>query len=79
MIRHPNDSGMRMDPISRGSIAAHCIDGVEVRQGDVLIFKMEGGVSQSEDPVFRSSFTRDAMKTLRVEAHDNLGGIYEGE
>ncbi len=79
MIRHPNNSGMQMDPISRGYIAAHYIDGVEIWQGDALVFRMEGGISLSEDPVFRFSYAPNGAKTLRVKAHDNLGGTYGGE
>jgi len=79
MIRHPNNSGMQMDPISRGYIAAHYVDGVAVWQGEALIFKMEGGISLSEDPVFRFSYAPTGAKTVRVEAHDNLGGIYKEE
>lgn len=79
MIRHPNNSGMQMDPISRGYIPTHYVDGVEVRQGDALVFKMEGGISLSEDPVFRFSYTPNGARTLRVEAHDNQGGVYRAE
>lgn len=79
MIRHPNNSGMQMDPLSRAYIPAHYIDGVEVWQGDALVFKMEGGISLSEDPVFRFSYAPSGAKTLRVEAHDNQGGVYKAE
>lgn len=79
MIRHPNSSGMQMDPVSRAYLPAHFIDAVEVWQGDALIFKMEGGISLSEDPAFRFTYTPNGAKTLRVEAHDNKGGVYKGE
>lgn len=79
MIRHPNASGMQMDPVSRAYLPAHFIDQVEVFQGDALIFKMEGGISLSEDPAFRFTYTPNGAKTIRVEAHDNKGGVYKGE
>jgi sulfur-oxidizing protein SoxY len=79
MIRHPNNSGLQMDPISRAYIPAHFIDRVEVRQGDALIFSMEGGISLSEDPAFRFSYKPNGAKTIRVEAHDNEGGAFSGE
>ena len=79
MIRHPNNSGLQMDPITRAYIAAHYIDKVEVRQGDALIFSMEGGISLSEDPAFRFSYKPNGAKTIRVEAHDNEGGVFKGE
>jgi len=79
MIRHPNSSGMQMDPITRAYIPAHYVDKVEVRQGDALIFSMEGGISLSEDPAFRFVYTPNGAKTIRVEAHDNRGGVFKGE
>jgi sulfur-oxidizing protein SoxY len=79
MIRHPNASGLQMDPITRAYIPAHFVDKVEVRQGDALIFAMEGGISLSEDPSFRFSYKPNGAKTIRVTAHDNEGGVFEGE
>ncbi|KAF0121781.1 MAG: sulfur oxidation protein SoxZ, partial [Methylocystaceae bacterium] len=79
MIRHPNSSGMQMDPVSRAYLPAHFIDSVEVFQGETPIFKMEGGISLSEDPTFRFTYAPNGAKTIRVEAHDNKGGVYKGE
>ncbi len=79
MIRHPNNSGMQMDQITRTYTPAHYIDAVEVWQGDALIFRMEGGISLSEDPNFRFSYAPSGAKTMRVVAHDNKGGVYKGE
>jgi sulfur-oxidizing protein SoxY len=79
MIRHPNNSGLQMDQITRAYTPAHYIDAVEVWQGDALIFKMEGGISLSEDPNFRFSYAPNGARTLRVVAHDNQGGAFSAE
>ena len=79
MIRHPNNSGMQMDQLTRLYIPAHYIDKVEVRQGDEIIFVMEGGISLSEDPNFKFSYARTGSKTISVIAHDNKGGTFKGE
>lgn len=79
MIRHPNSSGMQMDQITRNYIPAHFIEFVEVRQGDDLIFSMDGGISLSEDPNFRFSYAPNGAKTIRVEARDNRGGVFKAE
>ena len=79
MIRHPNNSGMQMDPLTRLYIPAHYIDRVEVRQGETLIFSMEGGISLSEDPNFRFSYAPNGAKTMSVIAHDNKGNEYKAE
>jgi sulfur-oxidizing protein SoxY len=79
MIRHPNNSGLQMDQITRTYTPAHYIDAVEVWQGDALIFRMEGGISLSEDPNFRFSYAPNGARTLRVVAHDNHGGAFTAE
>lgn len=79
MIRHPNNSGMQMDQLTHLYIPAHYVDRLEVRQGDDLIFSMEGGISLSEDPNFRFVYAPNGAKTLRVEAHDTQGNTFKGE
>jgi sulfur-oxidizing protein SoxY len=79
MIRHPNNSGLQMDPITRTYTPAHFIDALEVWQGDALVFRMEGGISLSEDPNFRFAYAPNGAATLRVVAHDNRGGEFKGE
>ncbi len=79
MIRHPNNSGLQMDQLTHLYIPAHYIDRVEVRQGDALIFSMEGGISLSEDPNFRFSYAPNGAKTISVEAHDTKGNMFKGE
>jgi sulfur-oxidizing protein SoxY len=79
MIRHPNNSGMQMDQLTHLYVPARYIDHVEVRQGDELIFSMEGGISLSEDPNFRFSYAPNGAKTIRVEARDSQGKTFKGE
>ena len=79
LISHPNISGMQMDQITRNYTPAHYVDQVEVWQGDELIFRMEGGISLSEDPNFRFTYAPNGAKTLRVVAHDNMGGSFKAE
>jgi sulfur-oxidizing protein SoxY len=79
MIRHPNASGMQMDQITRAYTPAHYVDAVEVWQGDELIFRMEGGISLSEDPNFRFTYAPNGAKTMSVVAHDNKGNEFKAE
>jgi len=79
MVRHPNNSGLQMDQITRSYTPAHYVDAVEVWQGDDLIFSMEGGISLSEDPNFRFTYAPNGAKILRVIAHDNKGGSFKAE
>ena len=79
MLRHPNNSGMQLDQLTRLYIPAHFIDRLEVRQGEDLIFLMEGGISLSEDPNFRFSYAANGSKTLSAIAHDTKGNVYKTE
>ena len=70
MMRHPNNSGLQMDQVTRLYTPARYVDHLAVYQGDDLVFAVEGGISISEDPNFRFDFARSDARTLRVEAHD---------
>ena len=74
-IRHPNFSGLQLDPTTRGYTPAWFVRAVEVRQGERLIFAMEGGISISEDPTFRFSFTPSA-EPVTVKAEDTEGKLF---
>ena len=77
MIRHPNYSGLQRDQITQLFIPAHFIDTIEVYQGDDLLFTMEGGISISEDPVFRFAYDDNGASALTVKATDTDGNEFE--
>ncbi|QHQ36505.1 quinoprotein dehydrogenase-associated SoxYZ-like carrier [Algicella marina] len=79
MIRHPNYSGMQRDQITQLFMEAHFISDLEVYQGDDLLFTMEGGISISENPVFRFTYTDNGAPTLRIRAEDTEGNVFEQE
>lgn len=74
-IRHPNFSGLQMDETTRGYTPAWFVREVEVKQGARRIFAMEGGISISEDPTFRFSFTPSA-EPVSVRAEDTEGKVF---
>lgn len=77
MIRHPNYSGLQRDQISQLFIPAHFIDHLEVWQGEELLFTMDGGISISENPVFRFAYNDNGATTLTVKATDTDGNSFE--
>ena len=77
MIRHPNYSGMQRNQITQLFIPAFFISEMEVFQGDERLFKMEGGISISEDPVFRFSYTPNGANEFRVIAKDTDGNVFD--
>lgn len=79
MIRHPNYSGLQRDQITQLFIPAHFIDRLEVRQGDELLFTVVGGISISENPVFRFSYSDNGAESLTIRATDTDGNVFARE
>lgn len=77
MIRHPNFSGMQRNQVTQLFIPAFFVDELEVFQGEERMFRMEGGISISEDPVFRFSYIPNGATEFRVRATDTEGNIFE--
>ncbi len=77
MIKHPNYSGLQRNQVTQLFIAAHFINEFEVYQGDELLFRMEAGISISEDPSIRFTYTDNGAPTLRVWARDTDGAVFE--
>jgi sulfur-oxidizing protein SoxY len=79
MLRHPNYSGLQRNQVTHLFVPARFIDTLEVAQGDQVLFRMEGGISISEDPTFRFRYTDlGADQSLTVRAHDTEGQNFEG-
>ncbi len=79
MIRHPNNSGLQMDQITRYYIPAHFVNELTVKQGERLVLAMEGGISISEDPNFRFEFDAVPGENVSVEATDTEGKTFRNE
>src|SRR4051812_3031144 len=74
-IRHPNYSGLQMDQVTRLYTPAWFVETVAVSQGTRPLFRMEGGISISEDPTFRFSFEPNG-ESVTVEAQDTEKQIF---
>jgi sulfur-oxidizing protein SoxY len=76
MIRHPNNSGLQMDQLTRLYIPAFFVQSLKVWQGDDLLFAMEGSIGISEDPNIRFTYAANDSKTLRAEAVDTEDHVF---
>ncbi len=77
MIRHPNYSGLQRDQITQLFVPAMFISNLEVSQGDDPLFIMEGGISISENPIFRFNYQDNGATTISVNATDTDGNAFE--
>ena len=64
MVRHPNNSGLQMDQLTRLYIPAFFVRELRVWQGEDLVLAMDGGISISQDPNIRFSYVANGAKTF---------------
>jgi len=79
MIGHPNNSGLQMDQVTRLYVPAFFINELRIWQDGTLILAMQGGISISEDPNIRFSYVPNGAKSIRVEAKDTEGHVFQKE
>ena len=79
MVRHPNNSGLQMDQLTRLYIPAYFVRELRVWQGDDLVLSMDGGISISQDPNIRFRYVPNGAKTFRAEALDTEQHRFRGE
>jgi sulfur-oxidizing protein SoxY len=79
MIRHPNNSGLQMDQITRHYLPAYFVQSMKIWQGEELLLAVESSISISEDPNFRFTYLPSEAKSLAVEAIDTESRIFKGD
>jgi sulfur-oxidizing protein SoxY len=79
MIRHPNNSGLQMDQITRLYTPAYFVQSVKIWQGEDLLLAVESSISISEDPNFRFTYLPSNAKSFTVEAVDTDNRVFKGE
>jgi sulfur-oxidizing protein SoxY len=79
MLRHPQNSGLQMDQLTRLYIPPFFIDNVKIWQGDELVLTMDGGIAISEDPNIRFNYRPNGAPAFHVEAIDTAKHVFKGE
>lgn len=69
-IRHPNNSGFQIDPLSGDAIAPHYISHITLRAGETILMEADTGISLSENPTLRIASEKPLTGPLTVEAID---------
>lgn len=70
MIKHPQYSGLQINQVTGYYIPANFLDEIIVSSNEGMIFRVEGGISLSEDPHFRFSY-RGGDVSVVARATDN--------
>jgi sulfur-oxidizing protein SoxY len=79
MLRHPQNSGLQMDQLTRLYVPPFFIDTLKIWQGDDLVMAMEGGIAISEDPNIRFNYRPNGAAGFRVEAIDTSKHLFKDE
>lgn len=79
MVRHPNNSGMQMDQLTRLYIPAHYLEELRVWQGERELLGVVGGISLAENPTFRFRFRLQGDAPVRAEAVDSKQATFHAE
>jgi sulfur-oxidizing protein SoxY len=79
MMRHPQNSGLQMDQLTRLYIPPFFIESLKIWQGDDLVVAVDGGIAISEDPNIRFNYTPNGAASFRVEAVDTAKHQFKDE
>jgi sulfur-oxidizing protein SoxY len=78
-IRHPQYSGLQLNQATGYYIPAKFLRVIEVTRGAERVFRMEGGISLSENPHIRFTYAPGGDETLSVTAEDTDGKVFKGQ
>ena len=78
LVRHPNNSGMQMDQVTRLYLPAHFVSSITIWQDREKLLRVESGISISENPEFRFDYRPTDATEFRAEVQDNVGGSFHG-
>ncbi len=79
MLRHPQNSGLQMDQLTRLYVPPFFIENLKIWQGDDLVVAMDGGIAISEDPNIRFNYKPNGAANFRAEATDTSKDRFKDE
>jgi sulfur-oxidizing protein SoxY len=77
MLRHPQNSGLQMDQVTRLYVPPFFIDKLRIWQGNDLVVTMEGGIAIAEDPNIRFDYKPNGAADFRAEAVDTSKNLFK--
>ncbi len=78
MVKHPNYSGMQMNQLTGHYIPAKYVTEMVVQHGETKVFDLEAGISLSEDPNIRFTYSSTGSAPLSVTTTDSDGRVFKG-
>jgi sulfur-oxidizing protein SoxY len=78
-IRHPQYSGLQLNQATGYYIPAKFLRVIDVARDGERVFRLEGGISLSENPNIRFTYAAGGDDTLEVTAEDTDGKVFKGQ
>lgn len=78
MVRHPNFTGLQMNPKTGSFTPARFVDKLEIKRDGKLVVAVTGGISLSENPNLRFIYAATSSAPLSVSGSDNEGTKFAG-
>ncbi len=75
-LNHPNHTGMVMDQLTLLYTPMKMVSEVSVSQGEELVFRAEGSIALSQNPVIVFDFKRTGASEMSVTMKDTDGGAW---
>ena len=72
IVSHPNYNGLQFDQQSRLYIDAHYVKNIKISYNDTVLISVDTGISISEDPSIRFTFTPTEKGVLKAEIIDSV-------
>ncbi|MGI9464330.1 MAG: quinoprotein dehydrogenase-associated SoxYZ-like carrier [Aestuariivirgaceae bacterium] len=76
-LTHPNLTGLQMNQLTLQHIPARYVDTMTVWQGDKQLFKLESGITLSENPEIEFEYRLNGSSDLKVLTTDTDGTRFE--
>lgn len=76
IVSHPNYNGLQFDQASRKYIAAHYVKNMAISYNDQPLITVDTGISVSEDPSIRFTFTPTEAGMLKADVVDSKGQTF---
>jgi sulfur-oxidizing protein SoxY len=76
-IRHPNNSGFQIDPVSGDPVPPHYVFHIRVLAGDKTLLDADTGISLSQNPTIRIASSQAIPSPLTLEAVDTKQGTFQ--
>ena len=76
-LNHPNHTGMVLDQITLLYVPLLMVDRIEARQGDEVVFDMEGSITLGQNPKIEFDYVTNGAEEMTMVAHDSSGAVWE--